>query len=159
LKKVAEANRTHIAVIGKRNVGKSSLVNTIVNQDLSIVSDVAGTTTDPVKKSFELLPYGPVVIIDTAGIDDEGELGQKRISKTFKVLSESDFAIIVIDSRNQLDNMDIELINYLKRINISYIVVINKFTNDISPILLEELKKLNIIYFEISCKAELELMS
>ena len=78
--RVAKAERVHIAIVGKRNVGKSSLINGLTNQELSIVSDIAGTTTDPVSKAVELLPYGPVVIVDTAGIDDEGELGRKRIS-------------------------------------------------------------------------------
>ena len=79
-----DSNRPHIAVVGRRNVGKSSLVNAMLGQNLSIVSDIAGTTTDPVKKALELLPYGPVVLVDTAGIDDEGELGQKESAKLLK---------------------------------------------------------------------------
>ena len=81
------ANRLHIAFFGKRNAGKSSLVNAVTNQNLAIISDVKGTTTDPVYKTMELLPLGPVVIIDTAGIDDEGELGKLRVAKTKQVLN------------------------------------------------------------------------
>lgn len=152
LNKVAEANRPHIAIVGRRNVGKSSLVNALLGQDLSIVSDVPGTTTDPVKKAFELLPYGPVVLVDTAGIDDEGELGQKRISKTIKILSQSDFALVVIDAREQLQSKELELLAYLDKISINYIVAINKIEFGVNPKLLDELKELRITHFEVSCK-------
>jgi small GTP-binding protein len=108
LNKVASAERLHIAIVGKRNVGKSSLINCLTNQELSIVSETPGTTTDPVSKAFELLPYGPVVMVDTAGIDDDGELGKKRISKTIKSISKADFAIIVLDAREELQ---VQLIN------------------------------------------------
>lgn len=152
LNKVAEANRPHIAIVGRRNVGKSSLVNALLGQDLSIVSDVPGTTTDPVKKAFELLPYGPVVLVDTAGIDDEGELGQKRISKTIKILSQSDFALVVLDAREQLQSKELELLAYLDKISVNYIVAINKIEYGVNPQLLNELKELRITHFEVSCK-------
>ena len=90
---IVDSNRPHIAVVGRRNVGKSLLVNSLLEQNVSKVSDIAGTTTDAVKTKYELLPYGPVVIVDTAGIDDEGELGRQRITETIKILSSSDFAL------------------------------------------------------------------
>ena len=152
MNKVADSNRPHIAVVGRRNVGKSSLVNALLGQDLSIVSEVAGTTTDPVKKAFELLPYGPVVLVDTAGIDDEGELGQKRISKTIKILSSSDFAVVVVDGRERLQGKELELFAYLDKLSINYIVAVNKIEFGINPELLIELKELRIIHFEVSCK-------
>ncbi len=152
LNKVADSNRPHIAIVGRRNVGKSSLLNALLGQDLSIVSDVPGTTTDPVKKAFELLPYGPVVLVDTAGIDDEGELGQKRISKTIKILSQSDFALVVLDARERLGSKELELLAYLDKISINYIVAINKIEFGVNPKLLDELKELRITHFEVSCK-------
>ncbi len=152
MQKVANSNRPHIAVVGRRNVGKSSLVNALLGQDLSIVSDVPGTTTDPVKKAFELLPYGPVVLVDTAGIDDEGELGQKRISKTIKILSQSDFALVILDARERLQSKELELLAYLDKISVNYIVAINKIEYGVNPKLLDELKELRITHFEVSCK-------
>ncbi|MDR0886877.1 MAG: [FeFe] hydrogenase H-cluster maturation GTPase HydF [Clostridiales Family XIII bacterium] len=92
------ANRTHIAIFGRRNAGKSGLINAITGQSLAIVSEVAGTTTDPVSKTMELLPLGPVVIIDTAGIDDSGELGEMRVNKSYQILNKTDIAVIVIDA-------------------------------------------------------------
>lgn len=89
--------RLHIAIFGRRNVGKSSLINALTNQDIALVSPMAGTTTDPVYKAMEILPIGPVEIIDTAGIDDEGFLGQLRIKKTMEVLNKTDLAVLVID--------------------------------------------------------------
>jgi len=150
--RVAKAERVHIAIVGKRNVGKSSLINGLTNQELSIVSDIAGTTTDPVSKAVELLPYGPVVIVDTAGIDDEGELGRKRISKTIKSLSSADFAIIVIDASEQLDDCEADLINHIQRIGIPLIAVVNKIELGTDPLLLDELRALEVNHFEVSCK-------
>jgi [FeFe] hydrogenase H-cluster maturation GTPase HydF len=152
LNKVADSNRPHIAVVGRRNVGKSSLVNSLLGQELSIVSDVAGTTTDPVKKALELLPYGPVVLVDTAGIDDEGELGRQRISKTIKILSSSDFVLVVVDAREILQSKELELFAYLDKLQINYIVAVNKIEFGVNPELLDELKELRIVHFEVSCK-------
>jgi [FeFe] hydrogenase H-cluster maturation GTPase HydF len=142
----------HIAIVGKRNVGKSSLINSLTYQELSIVSDIAGTTTDPVSKAVELLPYGPVVIVDTAGIDDEGELGRKRISKTIKSLSSANFAIIVIDASEQLDDCEADLITHIQRIGIPLIAVVNKIELGTDPLLLDELRALEVNHFEVSCK-------
>ena len=91
------ANRVHIGFFGKRNAGKSSVVNAVTGQELAVVSDTKGTTTDPVYKSMELLPLGPVVIIDTPGYDDEGELGELRVRKTRQVLNKTDIAVLVVD--------------------------------------------------------------
>ena len=92
------SNRIHIGIFGRRNAGKSSIINAITGQNLAIVSDVKGTTTDPVLKAMELLPLGPVVIIDTPGLDDIGELGELRIQKAYQMLNKTDIAVLVIDS-------------------------------------------------------------
>ena len=91
-------DRIHIALFGKRNAGKSSVINAMTNQELAIVSDVKGTTTDPVYKAMELLPLGPVVMIDTPGLDDEGELGEKRVKKAKEVLGKADIALVIMDA-------------------------------------------------------------
>lgn len=126
LNDVVSADRVHISFFGKRNVGKSSLVNAVTNQNLSVVSDVAGTTTDPVKKAMELLPLGPVVIIDTPGYDDEGELGIKRVEKTKEILSKTDIAVLVVDSNIGLSDQDNELIDSFNKREIKYIIVYSK---------------------------------
>lgn len=92
------SERVHIGFFGRRNAGKSSVLNAVTGQDLAVVSDVKGTTTDPVQKSMELLPLGPVVVIDTPGIDDEGELGALRVKKSYQVLNKSDAAVLVVDA-------------------------------------------------------------
>ena len=110
LSETPSANRIHISFFGRRNAGKSSLVNAITSQELAVVSDVPGTTTDPVSKSMELLPLGPVVITDTAGIDDVGDLGKLRIEKTKKILKKTDIAVLVVDCQTGMTNYDRELI-------------------------------------------------
>ena len=120
------ANRVHIGFFGCRNAGKSSLVNAVTGQSLAVVSDVAGTTTDPVYKSMELLPLGPVVIIDTPGIDDTGELGELRVSKTRQVLAKIDVAVLVVDGTAGLSASDRELTELFKEKNINYIIAYNK---------------------------------
>ena len=126
LNEKVSAERLHIAFFGLRNAGKSSVVNKITNQELSVVSDVKGTTTDPVKKAMELLPIGPVVIIDTAGIDDEGELGSLRVEKTRKILNKTDVAVLVVDALKGKRQEDLNLIEDFKKRNIPYIVAFNK---------------------------------
>jgi len=126
LNEKVSAERLHIAFFGLRNAGKSSVVNAITNQELSVVSDVKGTTTDPVKKAMELLPIGPVVIIDTAGIDDEGELGELRIEKTRKILNKTDVAVLVVDALKGKQQEDLNLMEDFKKRNIPYIVAFNK---------------------------------
>ena len=120
------ANRLHIGFFGCRNAGKSSLVNAVTGQELAVVSDVKGTTTDPVTKAMELLPLGPVLIIDTPGIDDEGNLGEKRIEKTRQILGKTDIAVLVVDGVKGLCPADRELIDIFKEKNIPHIIAYNK---------------------------------
>ena len=120
------ANRLHIGFFGCRNAGKSSLVNAVTGQELAVVSDTKGTTTDPVTKAMELLPLGPVLIIDTPGIDDEGTLGEKRIEKTRQILAKTDIAVLVVDSVKGLCHADRELIAIFKEKNIPHIIAYNK---------------------------------
>ena len=118
--------RTHIGLFGRRNAGKSSLVNALTGQNLAIVSEVKGTTTDPVQKSMEILPLGPVVMIDTPGLDDEGELGQKRVEKSFQVLRKTDIALLVVDAAEGMQAQDRALLARVKEMNLPYLVVYNK---------------------------------
>ena len=127
------ANRTHIGFFGKRNSGKSSLVNAVTSQELSVVSDTPGTTTDPVFKTMELLPIGPVVIIDTPGFDDEGALGELRIKKTREVLNRIDAAVLVVDSEVGLLEGDRELLEVFEKRKIPCIVAFNKSDLHIEP--------------------------
>ena len=120
------ANRVHIGFFGRRNAGKSSVVNAVTGQELSVVSDIMGTTTDPVTKSMELLPMGPVLIIDTPGYDDDGELGELRIKKTKQVLNKTDVAVLVVDATVGMTSADYELVDIFRRKSINYIVVYNK---------------------------------
>lgn len=123
-------NRVHIALFGRTNAGKSSLVNKITNQNISLVSDVRGTTTDPVYKAMELLPIGPVVFIDTAGIDDDTQIGALRIEKTFEVLNKMDVGLLIISAKDIIENRPLDLekewLDKIKKKNKPYIVVINK---------------------------------
>ena len=123
--KTLKSMRLQIGVFGKTNVGKSSFLNRITNQEISIVSDVAGTTTDVVEKSMELLPVGPVTFLDTAGLNDESELGEKRVEKTMKVINRIDVAIIVCDF-NGIDDYEKELIKKFEELKIPYLIVENK---------------------------------
>lgn len=118
--------RVHIGFFGKRNAGKSSVVNAVTNQEISVVSDVKGTTTDPVTKAMELLPLGPVVIIDTPGFDDEGSLGEKRVMRARRVLNRTDLAVLVIDALTGAGEADRELIALFKEKEIPFLTVFNK---------------------------------
>lgn len=126
LNSTPSASRVHIGFFGKRNAGKSSVVNAVTGQNLSVVSDVLGTTTDPVSKSMEILPIGPVVIIDTPGFDDVGTLGELRVKKTKQILAKTDVAILVVDATVGKTEIDNELINIFKDKEIPYIVAFNK---------------------------------
>lgn len=131
LNQTPSANRTHIGIFGKRNAGKSSLINAITGQNYAIVSDVLGTTTDPVLKSMELLPLGPVVIIDTPGLDDEGELGALRIQKAYQILNKTDIAVLVIDASSGVTKEDSEILKRIHEKEIPCVIVVNK--SDICP--------------------------
>lgn len=120
------SERVHVSFFGKRNAGKSSIINAVTGQDLAIVSSVMGTTTDPVYKTMELLPLGPVMVIDTPGIDDEGELGALRIRKSYQVLNKTDIAILVIDSTAGKGEEELELIHRFHKKGIPYLIVYNK---------------------------------
>src|SRR5665811_194275 len=117
--------RLHIGLFGRRNVGKSSILNALTRQDVSIVSEVAGTTTDPVEKPMELLPLGPVLFIDTAGIDDVGILGEKRIAKTLAVFDRTDLGVIVTNF-NDWGNYEQKIMDEFKDRTIPFIIVFNK---------------------------------
>ena len=118
--------RTHIGFFGRRNAGKSSIVNAVTGQDLAVVSDVKGTTTDPVSKAMELLPLGPVMIIDTPGFDDEGMLGELRVKKTRQVLNKTDIAVLVVDAAEGQKDCDRQLVDLFRAKEIPYLVVYNK---------------------------------
>lgn len=120
------ANRLHIALFGRRNAGKSSLINALTNQDIALVSPVPGTTTDPVFKAMEILPLGPVMLIDTAGLDDEGELGRLRVQKTREVLPKADLALLVVDASTGITPFDREIAALCRQHNLPLIGVMNK---------------------------------
>ena len=126
LNETASADRLHIGFFGKRNAGKSSLVNAVTGQTVSVVSDVKGTTTDPVKKSMELLPLGPVVIIDTPGLDDEGALGELRVERAKRILSQTDIAVLVCDGTVGLSDGDKALIKELEMRKLPYVIALSK---------------------------------
>jgi len=126
LNETVSAERVHISFFGRRNAGKSSLVNAVTGQNLAVVSDVKGTTTDPVKKSMELLPIGPVVIIDTPGFDDEGALGELRVQKTREILAKTDVAVLVLDATEEMGAQEQEFLALLQEKKLPFVVVKNK---------------------------------
>lgn len=126
LNSTPQSIRVHIGLFGKRNAGKSSIINAITNQSAAIVSDIAGTTTDPVFRPMEILPIGPCVLIDTAGLDDVGELGELRISKSLDVLEKTDIALLVVDCQIGISKEDLTLIEKFNDKNIPHILVLNK---------------------------------
>lgn len=126
LNSTPSSERIHIGIFGKRNAGKSSIINALTGQNLAIVSDVKGTTTDPVLKAMELLPLGPVVMIDTPGLDDEGELGALRIQKAYQILNKTDIAILVVDGTVGMTREDYAILNRIKEKGIPSVIVLNK---------------------------------
>ena len=126
LNSTPSSERVHIGFFGRRNAGKSSVVNRVTGQELSVVSDIKGTTTDPVTKAMELLPMGPVQIIDTPGIDDEGSLGELRVRKTKQILNRTDAAVLVIDSTAGITKADRQLIDIFAEKEIPYLIALNK---------------------------------
>ncbi|CVI68008.1 tRNA modification GTPase MnmE [Clostridiales bacterium CHKCI001] len=150
LNQIPSGNRVHIGFFGKRNAGKSSVVNAVTGQNLAIVSDTKGTTTDPVQKAMELLPIGPVVIIDTPGIDDEGELGALRVKRTKQVLNKTDVAVLIVDAQLGIMPEDQELIQLFEQKQLPYIVVYNK--SDLAD-LTEKMEKDTFIQNKIAVSA------
>jgi [FeFe] hydrogenase H-cluster maturation GTPase HydF len=146
LNSTPSADRIHIGIFGKRNAGKSSIINAITGQNLAIVSEVKGTTTDPVSKAMELLPLGPVVIVDTPGIDDEGELGKLRVGKSYQVLNKTDIAVLVVDAVTGMTKEDEEIEKKFIEKKIPYIIVMNKLD------MLKETEKETEIYGPVSKK-------
>ena len=142
--KTLKSMRLHIGVFGRTNVGKSSFLNKVTNQEISIVSEIAGTTTDVVEKSMELLPVGPVTFLDTAGLDDETELGEKRVEKTMKIINRIDVAVVICDY-NGLDDYEKELIKKFEELKIPYLVVENKC--DIKKVEIPDYK--NVLYTSV----------
>jgi len=131
LNQTPAGSRLHIALFGRRNAGKSSLINALTNQDAAIVSSVAGTTTDPVRKAMEILPIGPVVVIDTAGIDDSGALGDARVGRTLRVLDQTDLALLLLDPTVGADGYEDDLLARIRQRNVPLVAVVNKI--DIVP--------------------------
>jgi len=150
----SRGNRIHIAIFGKQNVGKSSIINTLTQQEVATVSEILGTTTDPVYKSMELLPLGPVVLIDTAGLNDESELGEKRVERTKKMMNKTDIALYVFDINEQVDKADLGTIDSLKARNIPVIALFNKLDERVIPVdeLEAKAKNLGIPYIFVSAK-------
>ena len=156
--KTPKSMRLHIGIFGKRNAGKSSLINILTHQETSIVSSVAGTTTDAVEKTMEMLPLGPVVFIDTAGIDDDSELGSKRIEKSKKIINRTDIAIIVCDY-NGWNNFEVKLAEKFAEQNIPIIAIINKTDiKRISEDSLDIIKQYTKTYIEISALKDEDTM-
>ena len=126
LNNTPSSERVHIGIFGRRNAGKSSIINALTGQSLAIVSDVKGTTTDPVLKAMELLPLGPVVMIDTPGLDDEGALGSLRVQKAYQVLNKTDIAVLVVDGTAGMTCEDLLILDRIKDKKIPYVIVMNK---------------------------------
>lgn len=154
LQNTPRSERLHIGFFGSRNAGKSSLVNAVTGQSLSVVSDVKGTTTDPVYKSMELLPLGPIIIIDTPGFDDEGTLGELRVQKTNEVLAKTDIAVLVVDATRGLSKSDEELTKLFKEKQTPYLTVFNKA--DLLEFIPSEQKK--IIYVSANTNYNIETL-
>ena len=156
MQQTPNANRLHIAIFGKRNVGKSSLINAITSQDIALVSSLAGTTTDPVYKTMELHPIGPVVIIDTAGLDDEGTIGELRIKKTKEVMDKTDLALLVIDGNDKDLSFEKTWYEDLKKREIPVIGVINKI--DKNEVSLKDIQKvIDINFVKVSAKDKVNI--
>ena len=143
-----KTKRVFIGIFGRKNQGKSSLINALTRQDIAIVSPVAGTTTDPVKKSMEIFGIGPVVLIDTAGVDDDSILGQQRVSKTLNTVSTIDVAIVVV-SHNEFTDYEKQICSRLKEHNVPFLFVYNK--NDIEP-------RLYLFHFAIMANRSREIV-
>jgi len=144
MQETPKGSRPHIGVFGRRNVGKSSLINALTNQELALVSDIAGTTTDPVYKAMELLPLGPVMMIDTAGIDDHGELGELRVKKSVEVIRKTDLAVLVIDHKLEIADYEKMLLEKFSESETPVIVAVNK--TDLEEVEQKSLEKIKEKY-------------
>ncbi len=152
------SDRVHIGIFGKRNAGKSSLINALTGQKLAIVSETLGTTTDPVYKAMELLPLGPVMIIDTPGIDDDGDLGKLRVEKAYQVLNKTDIALLIVDASHGPAPEDIALIKKIKEKNLTALIVFNKadlVTGDIPN--LEKISSFEIPSIQVSSDTNFQI--
>lgn len=163
LNNTPSGDRIHIGIFGRRNAGKSSIINAITDQNLAIVSDTPGTTTDPVSKAMELLPLGPVVIIDTPGLDDSGDLGSLRVEKASQVLNKTDIAVLVIDASLGLNEADIRILDKIKKKEIPFVLVKNKvdlYSTSDMPLhndgIMDDIDDANII--EVSTKTGYHIM-
>lgn len=136
-----KGNRLHIAIFGRRNAGKSSLINALTNQDIAVVSDIPGTTTDPVFKAMEILPLGPVMLIDTAGIDDTGELGELRVERTLAVFNQADLVLIVLDAGAEVSQFEKDILERCRKQKLPVVFIVNKI--DLHPANPEKLGKLH----------------
>ncbi|MCK9603654.1 MAG: Era-like GTP-binding protein, partial [Candidatus Omnitrophica bacterium] len=147
------SNRLHIGIFGKRNTGKSSLINAVTGQDTAIVSEIAGTTTDPVYKAMEIMPIGPCMLIDTAGIDDQGLLGEERIKRTQVVLRKTDLGLIVVEPQTAIDSFEEEIVEIFRKKKLPFLFVINKC--ELSGKAAENyLEKNKIPYIKVSSKTK-----
>lgn len=149
---LARLERKRIVFIGRKNVGKSSLINAFFGQEVCIVSEEAGTTTTIVEKAMNLPPYGHVILVDTVGIDYRSEPAQRRMEKTIKVISSADFVVVVLDAREKLSTEEKNIFHHLKNFTIPFVVAVNKIEYGINAELINVLRILNIVHFEISCK-------
>lgn len=152
----AKSGRKRIVFIGRKNVGKSSLINAFFGQDVCLVSEEAGTTTALNEKVMDLPPYGVVLLVDTVGIDymSGHELGQKRMEKTIEVISSADFVVVVLDAREKPSPDEKNIFHHLKNLTIPFVAAVNKIEFGINSELINGLRALNIVHFEISCKED-----
>jgi len=157
LSSTSKTEQLHIAIVGKRNTGKTSLINALTREDFSIADEVPGTTIDPVKKSTEFLPYGQVVLIDTVGIDHVEVPGEKRITQIIKTISYADFAVVVVDACCKMSAEEIDLLQYLEKISVPFLVAVNKIEFGVNTDLLSQIRSLGAVHFEVSCKEKVGL--
>ena len=147
-----KSQRKRIVFIGRKNVGKSSLINAFFGYDVCTVNEEAGTTTAPIEKEMDLPPYGHVILVDTLGIDFTRELGPNRLEKTIEAISSADFVVVVLDAREKLSADEKNIFHHVKKISIPFVAAVNGIEYGINSELINGLRALNIIHFEISCK-------
>ena len=148
----AKSERKRIVFIGRKNVGKSSLINAFFGQDVCVVNEEAGTTTALLEKVMDLPPYGHVILVDTFGIDYTRELGPTKLKKTIEAISSADFVVVVLDAREKLSAYEKNIFHYVKKSTIPFVAAVNRIEYGINSELINGLRALNIVHFEISCK-------